>query len=98
MKTAPNTWVVMEEIKSTDSGQSDMTSRSSIECNFGEVGEVFAAHSTLAFCALGDLAGPTKPQIPKEYCKKLQKVKCRKYIIFTVDAFREHSVTQWSTM
>lgn len=65
-----------------DSGQSNMTSRSSIKWNLAEVGEVFVLHSALAFCTLGN-AEPTKPQIPKQHCRKLQKIKHRKYITFT---------------
>lgn len=67
-------YVVMGKNRSIGSGQSDMTSRSSIKCNLAVVGKVFAVHSALAFRTLRN-AGPTKHQIPKQHCKNLQKVK-----------------------
>lgn len=62
LETSPYTYVVMEENKAIDSGQSAMTSRSFIECNLGEVGKVSAVYNALAFCTLG-YTGRTKSQI-----------------------------------
>lgn len=77
LKNIPYKCAVVEQKRSIEGGQIDITCRSSIKCNLAKVGKGFTVCSALPFHAAGN-GGPTKHQILKQHCMKLQKVKHRK--------------------